>query len=322
MCCIGSLGKVGLAGRSLATNQQINAIEFDEKLVVPKYGFYACQRLKPTLMAMAPATTVPIVNKSKFGQLQIPLPPLPEQRRIASILDKADAIRIKRFEALALLDGLAQSIFCEMFGDPVANPMGWRTVPVGELLEEAEVFVDGDWVESKDQDPHGEVRLIQLADVGDGFYVNKSARFMNKKTAIRLRCTSLKTGDVLIARMPDPLGRACIFPGDSKECVTVVDVCIVRPSKRGPDPAWLMCCINTPSFRNQIAGEATGTTRTRISRGNLTKLPIIAPPFDLQRQFAHRYEAVLQQRAQMLLAADQMNALFSSLQNRAFNEGL
>lgn len=77
VCCIGSLGKIGIAGRSVVTNQQINSIEFDSTKILPRYGFYACQRLKPKLLSMAPATTIPIVSKSKFGQLEIPVPPYP-----------------------------------------------------------------------------------------------------------------------------------------------------------------------------------------------------------------------------------------------------
>ncbi|MGX7947705.1 restriction endonuclease subunit S, partial [Oleidesulfovibrio alaskensis] len=72
VCCIGSLGKIGIAGKDVAINQQINAVTFDEKSVYHKYGFYALRRLKPTLELMAPATTIPIVNKSKFEALRIP----------------------------------------------------------------------------------------------------------------------------------------------------------------------------------------------------------------------------------------------------------
>lgn len=72
VCCIGSLGKIGIAGRIVATNQQINSIEFDPQQIWPKFGYYACQKLKSKLLTMAPATTVPIVNKSKFEQLEIP----------------------------------------------------------------------------------------------------------------------------------------------------------------------------------------------------------------------------------------------------------
>src|SRR5258706_213073 len=92
------------------------------------------------------------------------------------------------------------------------------------------LFIDGDWVESKDQDPNGEVRLIQLADVGDGVFRTRSARFLTMEKARELRCTFLEPGDILVARMPEPLGRACIFPGIGRPAVTVVDVCIVRPN--------------------------------------------------------------------------------------------
>ena len=105
---------------------------------------------------------------------------------------------------------------------------GWAEASIGDLLSKDGVFSDGDWVESKDQDPGGGVRLIQLADVGDGVYVNKSQRFLTPEKAIELGCTYLVSGDLLIARMPDPLGRACLFPGDPKRSVTVVDVCIIR----------------------------------------------------------------------------------------------
>src|SRR5882724_1620169 len=107
-------------------------------------------------------------------------------------------------------------------------PEGWAEAELTEAIGPGGVFVDGDWVESKDQDPNGDVRLIQLADIGDGVYRDKSDRFMTKTKAEDLRCTFLNNGDVLIAWMPDPLGRACLFPGDAKASVTVVDVAIVR----------------------------------------------------------------------------------------------
>ena len=205
-----------------------------------------------------------------------------------------------------------------MFGDPATNPKGWPRPSLLTLLETAEVFVDGDWVESKDQDPDGDVRLIQLADVGDGIYLDKSLRFLRSDTARRLRCTPLQVGDLLVARMPDPLGRACLFSGDARETVTVVDICIIRPGSEGPHPTWLMCCINTAGFRSLIAREATGTTRSRISRGNLSRLPIIAPPLALQQEFAHRLEAVTRLRERSASAGTQCGSLFASLQHRAF----
>ncbi|AHY44758.1 restriction endonuclease subunit S [Pseudomonas aeruginosa] len=125
VCCIGSLGKMAIAGTPVATNQQINSVIFDENRVDAKYGFYALQLLKPKMEAMAPSTTVAIINKGNFEAMQIPLPPLPEQKRIAAILDKADAIRLKHQQAIQLVDDFLRAVFLDMFGDPVSNPKGW-----------------------------------------------------------------------------------------------------------------------------------------------------------------------------------------------------
>src|ERR1700730_5972250 len=169
-------------------------------------------------------------------------------------------------------------------------PAGWRRAKIGDLISPDGVFIDGDWVETVDQDPNGDVRLIQLADVGDGIYRNRSARFLTRKKATELGCTFLQPGDVLIGRMPDPLGRACIFPGDDKPSVTVVDVCIVRTAKGGADHRWLMHFINAPDFRVAIASLQSGSTRKRISRGNLATLTLPVPPFDEQQRIVAEIE--------------------------------
>jgi len=161
-------------------------------------------------------------------------------------------------------------------------PEGWTFATIPELVGQNGVFVDGDWVESKDQDPNGEVRLIQLADIGDGYYRNKSARFLTHKKAVELNCTFIEAGDVLIARMPDPLGRACIFPGDVKKAVTVVDVAVVRSANHSFSHKWLMHFVNAPQFRSAVASMQSGSTRKRISRKNLARIVMPVPPRDQQ----------------------------------------
>lgn len=185
----------------------------------------------------------------------------------------------------------------------------FQEMTFSELLSDAEVFVDGDWVESKDQDPNGDVRLIQLADIGDGFYIDKSSRFLNSETAKRLKCTYLKEGDILVARMPDPLGRACIFPKSDMPCVTVVDVCIIRPNQNKVDNRWLMHTINSPVMRQRINEYVTGTTRQRISRGNFSKLKISVPPLAEQRRIASildQADELRQKRQQAIEKLDQL----------------
>ena len=169
-------------------------------------------------------------------------------------------------------------------------PHGWTLATMSELIGRDGVFTDGDWIESKDQDTRGDVRLIQLADVGDGAYLDKSSRFLTAKKSHELKCTYLVPGDVLIARMPDPLGRACIYPGDLKTSVTAVDVCIVRTGVNGPDHYWLACFVNSPEFRANVASLQSGSTRKRISRKNLATITLPVPPLPEQHRIVAEIE--------------------------------
>jgi len=160
-------------------------------------------------------------------------------------------------------------------------PKEWVECNISDVISANGVFCDGDWVESKDQDPNGDVRLIQLADIGDGYFKNKSERFLTKGKAETLNCTFLNKGDLLIARLPDPLGRACVFPlREPNRYVTVVDVCIVRPTAERINSHFLLHLINSPRIRAEIEKYKSGTTRKRISRKNLAKvfLPIASMP--------------------------------------------
>ncbi len=170
-------------------------------------------------------------------------------------------------------------------------PGTWQSATIGELIGANGVFVDGDWVESKDQDQNGDIRLIQLADIGDGFFRDKSSRFLTKNRAYELRCTFLQNGDILIARMPDPLGRACIFPliGEEKY-VTVVDVCIVRLGHNEISNRYLTYAINSPQTRYKIDKYKTGSTRKRISRKNLARVGLPIAPLPEQHRIVAKIE--------------------------------
>lgn len=172
-------------------------------------------------------------------------------------------------------------------------PKGWVYARLPDLVAADGVFVDGDWVESKDQDQNGDVRLVQLADIGDGWFVDKSNRSLTQTKARELGCTFLAQGDVLIARMPDPLGRACIFPGGERQAVTVVDVCIVRGNPEHFDNSWLMHFINAAPFRADIHALQSGSTRKRISRGNLSTLNLPVPPRVEQTRIVAKLEELI-----------------------------
>lgn len=172
-------------------------------------------------------------------------------------------------------------------------PEGWAYGTLKDIVGPGGILTDGDWVEIKDQDPDGDVRLIQLADIGDGFYKDKSKRYLTSAKAGELGCTFLKPGDVMIARLPEPLGRSCIFPGDPKPAVTAVDVCIVRTGEYGADHHWVMHTLNSPPVRRQINELQRGTTRGRISRKNLISVRLPIPPLAEQKRIVAKVEELL-----------------------------
>jgi type I restriction enzyme S subunit len=199
-------------------------------------------------------------------------------------------------------------------------PEGWQISSVENLLTPDCLFSDGDWVESKDQDPAGTNRLLQLADIGDGRFVNKSNRFMNDEQFNRLNCTQLQEGDVLIARMPEPIGRACILPRLDNRLATVVDIAILRPS--AVDSYWLMSVINSAGFRTKIEEQSSGTTRTRIGRTALSKIKLLSPPLPEQKKIASILTSVDEVIENTQKQIDKLQDLKKATMNELLTKGI
>ena len=160
-------------------------------------------------------------------------------------------------------------------------PDGWSYESINSIVAGG-MIADGDWVESKDQDSNGQVRLTQLADVGEGEFRSRSDRWMNDEQASRLNVNYLQAGDLLMARMPEPLGRTCMVPENIGRAVTVVDVAIIRITRKDVNPKFVMWLLNSPGIRQQIEMLASGTTRQRITRKNLGTIDLPMPPFEEQ----------------------------------------
>lgn len=173
-------------------------------------------------------------------------------------------------------------------------PDSWAEVNLSDFAVNGGLFSDGSWIESKDQDPNGEIRLIQLADIGVCEFKDRSDRYMSSSKADELKCTFLKKGDILIARMPDPIGRACIFPFDGKY-VTVVDIAFLRTNLSFVDNSLIVYFINSPQFLEQVNLLSSGTTRQRISRKNLEAIPFPLPPFREQKRIVDKLDSLFRQ---------------------------
>lgn len=153
------------------------------------------------------------------------------------------------------------------------------------LSKVADVFTDGDWIETKDQAESG-IRLVQTGNVGCGEYKDRAdkARFIDKETFDRLKCFEVLPGDILISRLPDPVGRACIVPDIGQKMITAVDCSIVRLKQGAVDPRFFSYYTQTHEYLRDVDSRCTGTTRRRISRKNLGQVSVPLPPLDEQKQ--------------------------------------
>lgn len=158
----------------------------------------------------------------------------------------------------------------------------WKKAPLASVCT---FFGDGDWIESKDQSPHG-VRLVQTGNIGEGEFKDRAekARFISKDTFARLRCTEIFAGDCLISRLPDPVGRACLVPETGERLITAVDCTIVRFDQSKLLPAFFAYYSQAGDYLRAVEREATGTTRKRISRARLGHIPVPLPPLIEQRR--------------------------------------
>jgi type I restriction enzyme, S subunit len=152
------------------------------------------------------------------------------------------------------------------------------------------LFTDGDWILSTNMTAEGTIGIIQLKHIGVGEFHDKEFQFININTFHELGCTEVKPGDVLISRMAEPIGRACIVPRLPFRVVTAVDVSILRVDESVADNRFIMHLCNSPWVRNLVDRAARGTTRSRITRTELGETEIPLPSLVEQRRIAERLE--------------------------------
>ena len=181
---------------------------------------------------------------------------------------------------------------------------------INEICESLE---DGNWIESKDQSKDG-IRLIQTGNIKSGFFEDNphKARYISEKTFNKLNCKEVFEGDILISRLPDPVGRGCILPKLENRSITAVDCTIVRVKKNIINNKYLLYFLQSPQYQFQVNQKVTGTTRSRISRKNLGEINIPVPPLQEQEKIVEK----LDKKSSIIIKRTNLN--FKSLINNLF----
>lgn len=256
---------------------------------------------------------------SDLKQIRIFLPPLPEQRRIAAILDKADALRAKRRAALAHLDTLTQSIFLDMFGDPAAN--GWEMTTVANVAAESKGAIRTGPFGS--QLLHREFTDAGIAVLGiDNAVENEfrwaARRFVSEAKYRQLAQYRVHPGDVLITIM-GTCGRCAIVPNDIHAAINTKHLCCITLNRTKCLPVFLHgYFLRHPLARAYLARKAKGAIMDGLNMGIIKGMPIPLAPLELQQRFAQHLIAVNDVKAAHRASLTQLDALFASLQHRAF----
>jgi len=256
-------------------------------------------------------TTQVHIRNGDFLAVPIPLPSMPEQRRIAEILDKADALRASRRAALATLDTLARSIFLDMFGDPAGNPKAWPTRKlehVADIISGATPRTDNDafW--------NGDVNWITPKELSalEGMYVGETERRITRKGLESCGASVLPSGSVLFSsRAPIGYAAICSVPMATNQGFKSF---VPRPDVL--DPHFLLFWLRLR--RLFLEGLGTGATFKEVSKAVVARVSICVPPIDLQVQFARHVIALERIRSLQCTERGQLDALFASIQHRAF----
>jgi type I restriction enzyme S subunit len=257
--------------------------------------------------------TMKHVNRREFLATTIPLPPLAEQKRIAGILDAADALRAKRRESLAQLDVLLQSTFLDMFGDPGLNSKSLPTATLGEL---------GDW-HSGGTPPRkrkeyfaGTIPWFSSGELEE-MYISESAERITESAIQETSAKPVPAGSLMLG-MYDTAALKAAFAAVDSSCNQAIAFSLLRRELCNPVFVYLAIIIGREHFRRL----QRGVRQKNLNLSMVRQIRIPLPSLELQHRFADIVESVEQQKASHRSHLDELETLFASLQSRAFQGDL
>ena len=258
---------------------------------------------------------LPRLSPSVLAEFEIPVPSLSEQRRIAEVLDRAEALRAKRRVTIAKLDTLAHAIFLHLFGDPVTNPKGWKLKSLSDIAE----FENGDrssnYPSGDEIKEHG-VLFLSSKNIVDSALDLTGAVFITEEKFKSLSRGKAKRNDLVIT-LRGTLGNCCIFDSDHETAFINAQMMIIRPKAEGAH-RYIHALLTSKQSKERFLRIGYGAAVQQLSTAQLSELQIPDPPPALQHQLARRLSAVEKLKTAQRASLAEMDALFAALQHRAF----
>ncbi|MFA9193393.1 restriction endonuclease subunit S [Flavobacterium sp. FBOR7N2.3] len=316
----GSVGKTAIAKIDLSTNQAILGINIkDEAKLDVRYLRFWFTTIKEQLLNRAVGAALANISLGIVKDLEIPLPPLPTQQKIATILDKADELRQYNKQLIEKYDALTQSLFLEMFGDPVMNEKGWEKRKLNEFLE---VLVDvgsnggNDWVSAniKMKDEEDYAIMIRTTNLNKNDFKN-NLKYVSKETYDLFKKTKVFGGEIIMNKIGSA-GDFWLMPILNKPVSLGLNQLMMTFNNL--DKIFFFFFFSTDYGKKIINSKLNGATTKSITKTALRDLDILYPPINLQNQFAERVQLIEGQRQQAQEALAKSEELFQSLLQRAF----
>ncbi|MFL1462604.1 restriction endonuclease subunit S [Roseococcus sp. DSY-14] len=298
------------------------AINQDLKALLPKPGIEARFLLHllldrgPDIERRATGATVKGITLDVLRELEVVLPDEAEQKRIADILDEADALRAKRREALATLDEMARAIFTAMFGTLEPGATNYSSVPFDTIVSDSRIGLVRAATEVGAEHPHSYIKMDAITREG-GLDLTRSTRTF--ATASEVADFSLADGDFLFntRNSRELVGKSAIFRSD-KTALFNNNLMRIR-FRDGVEAEYVLAAMRTPALKQGLENRKSGTTSVyAIYWKDLRTLPVPLPPVEQQKAFAMRMKEVQKMRDVMRRAMDHLDSLFAALQHRAF----
>lgn len=315
------IGHVAINLVAMATNQGFKSFVPKRGELDPNFLYHWLRARRSFLESLGNGATFKEVSKAVVSRIEIDLPLLPEQRRIADILDKADAIRRKRKEAIALTEELLRSAFLEMVGPAAPDYKGWevrsieslasdtpnsmRTGPFGSDLLHSEFVDEG-------------IAVLGIDNAVQNRFAWGERRFITEPKYEKLRRYTVLPGDVIVTIM-GTTGRSAVVPADIPTAITTKHLATITLDRREAEPEFVsQALFRHPEVLRQVAGANRGAIMSGLNLGLIKALRIPVPPLQRQHEFADVSARIRHLSARMTAHAHE-DALFGCLVAQAFN---
>ena len=310
------VGPTNINNTEACIGRGLSALRCKDDKVIMKYLLHFLRASEEIISNLGTGSTFKAITISELKKIQIPLPPLEQQKRIAAILDAADTYRQLTKALIAKYDELTQSLFLDMFGDPVKNEKGWEIKKFSEFTSKYNQGVNTT-TEKIIYTEYGTFPIIRAGEVGKGQLNFNSVVWVDEENQTRIKdACKPKFGDVLYANIGANLGTACLVE-TTREFGIAWNVFRIQLTQ-DINKIFFVYQLNSDSMRKKVWSNVKTATVPFISGKQIAELNFINPNQIIQNQFAERVQVIEQQKAQAQASLEKAEELFASLLQKAF----